>query len=190
MSRLIPIFRLACLGSLVVTGCSADDNNPVPAATYGISGTVSGSSVADVTISLSGAAISSTTTNASGQYSFTGLPSGSYTVTPSSGAYAFLPARLAIHITSADVTGQDFSAYAGTATLRVYWDGCTAQDCGPAMGAPNYSCTDGTIGGPGPCKRDDGGHCGWSYRSCENVTLCTGCVVLGYSAVACDGTSE
>ncbi len=54
------------------------------------------------------------------------------------------------------------------------------------MGTPNYLCTDGTIGGPGPCTRNESGVCGWSYHWCQPVTLCTGCVLVGPSVIACD----
>jgi hypothetical protein len=178
---------VCCLGSLVLTGCAGDDSNPDRAVTYSVSGTVGGAIVAGVTISLSGTATASTTTNASGNYSFTGLANGSYTVTPSNSAYVFSPSSLAVSISGANVTGQDFIAYSSaTSALELFWDGCTAEACGPAMGAPNHLCTDGTVGGPGPCKRDVDGHCGWSYRSCQPVTPCTGCMLLGPSATACE----
>ncbi len=42
----------------------------------------------------------------------------------------------------------------------------TCTSCpGPAPGAPNYLCTDGTTGGP-VCAPDAAGVCGWSTRSC------------------------
>lgn len=57
--------------------------------TYSISGTVSGAVVQGVTITLSGANTGSVVTDANGNYSFSGLVSGSYTVTPSLAGYAF-----------------------------------------------------------------------------------------------------
>ncbi|WP_158305919.1 collagen binding domain-containing protein [Anaeromyxobacter sp. Fw109-5] len=166
--------------SITSANVTGQDFTAYASAMYSISGTVRGG--AGFTISLSGTATRSTTTDANGNYSFSGLANGSYTVTPSDSAYAFSPPSSDISITSANVTGQDFTAYASAR----YWDGCTPDACGPAMGAPNYLCTDGTIGGPGPCKRGEGGDCGWSYRSCPTVTLCAGCVLLGYSATACE----
>lgn len=172
---------MALVGSLVLTGgCGGGPTSSSSAATYMISGTVKGS--AGFTVSLSGTATGSTTTDANGRYSFSGLASGSYTVTPSGSAYAFSPSSLDVSITSADATGQDFTGYSSA----LYRDECTPDLCGPPMGAPNFLCTDGTIGGPGPCKRGDGGDCAWSYRSCEPVTVCTGCVLVGDSASACE----
>src|SRR5664280_1626892 len=63
---------------LMVIGCSkSDDTLP----TYNISGAVSGDTLAGVTINLTGAATAITTTDASGNYSFTGQANGTYTVT-------------------------------------------------------------------------------------------------------------
>ena len=50
--------------------------------TYSISGTISPNG-SGTTVTLSGAASATTTADASGNYSFTGLANGSYTVTPS-----------------------------------------------------------------------------------------------------------
>ena len=58
-------------------------------ATYCLSGTVSGAAVQNVTIFLNGANTGSTVTVANGNYSFCGLVSGSYTVTPFLQGYAF-----------------------------------------------------------------------------------------------------
>jgi hypothetical protein len=43
---------------------------------------------------------------------------------------------------------------------------CTPEECGPGLGAPNFLCEDGTIGGPGPCVRNDAGLCAWTYVNC------------------------
>lgn len=44
---------------------------------------------------------------------------------------------------------------------------CTAADCGPAPGAPNVECSDGTIGGP-LCDFVEGGACGWTFVECPD----------------------
>jgi hypothetical protein len=52
---------------------------------------------------------------------------------------------------------------------------CRDGECGPAPGAPNVMCEDGSIGGP-VCDRhiDDG--CGWSFRTCpEQICSQTEC---------------
>ncbi len=55
---------------------------------YGISGGIS-PAVSGITVKLSGPVSESTVTGSSGAYSFTGLPNGVYTVTPSNGGTAF-----------------------------------------------------------------------------------------------------
>ncbi len=81
---------------------------------YSISGYVSGAVINGVTMTLSGSANATTTTDASGYYSFTGLVNGSgynYTVTPSLAGYSFNPPSMPdIYIYSTDVTGVNFTA--------------------------------------------------------------------------------
>ena len=86
--------------------------NTVP--TYSISGTVSGAVLSGVTITLSGAGSATTTTNASGNYSFSGLANGSYTVTPSLAGYTFSPTSSAANVSGANITGTNFVATANT----------------------------------------------------------------------------
>jgi Carboxypeptidase regulatory-like domain len=86
------------------------------ATTYSISGKVSGAVLQNVTITLGGANSGSTTTDASGNYSFTGLANGSYTVTPSKTGNTFSPVSLAVSVSGASMTGQNFTATASTAT--------------------------------------------------------------------------
>jgi fibronectin type 3 domain-containing protein len=79
--------------------------------TFSISGTItptaggSGASVA-----LTGPAAANTTTNSSGNYTFTGLANGTYTVTPSNSGYSFTPANQSVTISSANQTGVNFTA--------------------------------------------------------------------------------
>lgn len=59
--------------------------------TWTISGTVAGSGASGVKVTLSGAATSEATTVADGKYSFTGLASGNYTLTPAKENTVFTP---------------------------------------------------------------------------------------------------
>jgi hypothetical protein len=80
---------------------------------YSISGTVLKANkkpFSGVTMTLSGAASGTTTTNASGNYTFTGLFNGTFTVTPQKTGYTFTPASRTISISGANVTGQNFTA--------------------------------------------------------------------------------
>ena len=81
-----------------------------------ISGTVTGAVQAGVTMTLtiSGVAKGTTTTDASGNYSFTGLAKGAYTVTPSLASYAFTPEHTPVTISSANVSAINFVDTSGT----------------------------------------------------------------------------
>ena len=72
----------------LLTGCggggggSSDPSTSDPVGKYVISGnvTLNGEALAGVTVTLSGTSSSTTTTDASGDYSFSGLDNGSYTI--------------------------------------------------------------------------------------------------------------
>lgn len=99
------------------------------AITYSLSGTV----LKDGTTALSGVQLTlspggaTTTTDAAGAYSFSGLAAGSYTVTPSKAGYTFTPASRNETITDADLANIDFSATLVTYTVSgtVLEDGTT-----------------------------------------------------------------
>jgi inhibitor of cysteine peptidase len=76
---------------------------------------VGGTVLLGVTINLTGAGTGSTTTVASGNYSFTALPNGSYTVVPSLTGNTFTPASTAVTISGANSTGTNFSGTANAA---------------------------------------------------------------------------
>jgi hypothetical protein len=81
-------------------------------ATFSISGSVKtarGTAVSGVTMTLSGAGNATTTTNTSGNYQFTGLGNGSYTITPSKTGYTFAPKSRSVAVSGANVTGQNFT---------------------------------------------------------------------------------
>jgi len=44
---------------------------------------------------------------------------------------------------------------------------CDKADCGPQLGLANWTCADGSLGGPtGRCLRLAGGACGWEINNC------------------------
>ena len=101
----------------VTSSAGGSDTEPVsvvvpPAATFSISGTITNSAgggpLAGVTVTLTGAASATTTTDASGNYSFTGLANGTYTVTPTFAGFTFAPTSRNVVISNANVTGQNF----------------------------------------------------------------------------------
>jgi hypothetical protein len=83
-------------------------------ATYGysITGriTLSGTGFSGVSVALTGTGPANTTTDSNGDYSFTGLSNGSYTITPSLTGYLFTPSNLSATVSNANVTGRNFTA--------------------------------------------------------------------------------
>ena len=93
-----------------------------PADTMGISGTVtqSGAAVAGATVTLTTAGTNvPTTTDASGNYSFTGLADGSYTVTPSKAGLAFSPISHVVSVNGSSVSGKNFTAMTAGTTYSI-----------------------------------------------------------------------
>jgi hypothetical protein len=105
---------MAIFFSIALAACGGGGGSSTPAATYSISGTMTGA--ANVTLALSGASTATATTDASGNYSFAGLANGSYTVTPTKTGFAFNPTSTAVSVSGANVTGKNFVATASAAT--------------------------------------------------------------------------
>jgi len=100
---------------------------------YSISGTISasnGTAISGVTVTLSGTSTASATTGSSGSYSFTGLSTGSYTIIPGMTGYTFSPSVTTVSISSANLTGENFT---GTASAA-----CTNSPVSLAGAAPVY----------------------------------------------------
>ena len=80
-------------------------------ATYSISGTITpAAGGSGAFVALTGPAAANTTTDSSGNYSFTGLANGTYTVTPSNSGYTFTPVNQSVTINSANQTSVNFTA--------------------------------------------------------------------------------
>jgi hypothetical protein len=95
---------------LMVIGCSSKDDDAI----YSISGTVTvygtGTALEGVTVNLTGAATASTTTDSSGNFSFTNRANGTYTVIPSSSTYTFNPVSAVVVVSGANITATNFVA--------------------------------------------------------------------------------
>jgi len=93
---------------VVLTDLTVGTDVPPPP-TFTISGQVTdgGGSLQGILIGLNPGG-SSTTSDAGGNYSFSGLEAGSYTITPTDSGYTFAPLSLSPVITDADITGQSF----------------------------------------------------------------------------------
>jgi hypothetical protein len=80
--------------------------------TYSISGNVRGrASAAGIIMTLIGPVSDTTVTDANGNYTFSGLPDGNYTVTPSKTGYKFLPKQQEVTINSDDITDVNFFVF-------------------------------------------------------------------------------
>jgi hypothetical protein len=90
-------------GSFTITGTVT-----TPAATYSISGNA-GTPSATVTAGSQGA-----TSDASGNYTISGLANGTYTVTPGKSGCTFSPASASVTVSGANVTGSNFTATCNT----------------------------------------------------------------------------
>jgi inhibitor of cysteine peptidase len=107
----------------------------VQAATHSISGRVTsnGSGLSGVTMALTGASSANVITDGSGNYTFTGLDNGSYTITPSRTGYTFSPTSSPRTVSGADIPGVNFTA---TSTQSAQ-----AVTC-PASGTTNVTIQD------------------------------------------------
>jgi len=81
-----------------------------PPATWSVGGSISpAASASGATVTLGGAAAASTTVDVNGNYSFSGLANGSYTVTPAKAGFTFTPASQPVTINGASATAINFS---------------------------------------------------------------------------------
>ena len=107
----VAILSVVCASSACGGGSSSSQ---ATSAINSISGTVSGPPTSGVYVALTGASTAGTTTDANGNYTFTGLLNGRYTVTPSVSGYDFTPASMSVTVNGADMPGQNFTAVAST----------------------------------------------------------------------------
>ena len=80
--------------------------------TWNMSGTVSPAAGGSGTSLVIGGALLVTTADATGNFNFTGVPNGTYTVTPGKYGYTFSPPNRSVTINGANVTGVNFTAQA------------------------------------------------------------------------------
>ena len=109
-----------------LTIANADDpDNDFALDTYAISGQVTllSSGYEGATITLSGDANDSTTSDGSGNYTFAGLLNGDYTVTPTVGGQTLTPANYILNIDGADLPGKDFAVSTNTISGQVTLNG-------------------------------------------------------------------
>lgn len=104
--------RFMAIAALLMFGCGGSSGGDED--TFTISGTVTlnGTAYQGVTITLSGDAADTTATDASGDYEFTDLLAGDYTVTPVFAPLVFDPVSSQITVSLADVADVDFNSAA------------------------------------------------------------------------------
>lgn len=97
-----------------------------------ISGTINPAATggSGATLALSGAASFTTTADSSGNYIFSGLPNGTYTVAPSHAGYTFTPGSQSTTVNGSNITGVNFTASASTAVPAI-----TAQPANQTVSA-------------------------------------------------------
>ena len=154
-----------------LTGCGGSGTGEGGTATlYTISGTISpASSGAGSVVTLSGATSATTTADSAGNYSFTGLSKGAYTVTPSGPATTFTPASLPVSIVNGNIGLVNFTATSnviffddfagaslGTAwtTIARHWEYAQSEtECNvpQQVSVTNSLLTITTAVGPGTC---------------------------------------
>src|SRR5882724_5621591 len=87
--------------------------NKFKTAGFSMSGTITPAAAGNgAAVALSGAARASATADNAGNYTFAGLPNGSYQVTPTHTGYAFTPGSQSTTVNGANVTGVNFTANA------------------------------------------------------------------------------
>ncbi|MEQ1629189.1 MAG: carboxypeptidase-like regulatory domain-containing protein [Gallionella sp.] len=112
---------LAIFIGMFLAACGGGGGGAAPVAptTYSISGAVSGAAASGVTVTMTGTSAATTTTDATGNYSFTGLTNGNYTITPTKATFAFSPTSSAVTVSGANVTGKNFVATAAAVTYSI-----------------------------------------------------------------------
>ena len=107
-STFSPASRTVTASATDVTGVDFSVNQPP--VIISISGFISPATNSATTVTLSGATSATTTTDHTGKYIFSGLPAGSYTLTPSKAGLTFSPSMRLVTSSSANLTGVNFTA--------------------------------------------------------------------------------
>jgi hypothetical protein len=139
-----PSVQTATINGANVTGLNfTAQSNP----TFSISGTISPvTGGGGATVSLSGAAAATTVTDASGNYVFSGLANGTYTVTPTNTGYTFTPANQSVVVNGANQAGVNFTATAQVPhTVALSWTASTST-------VASYNVYRSTVNGSGYAK--------------------------------------
>ena len=106
-----PATQSTTLAATAATGVNFVAASGAQTATFSISGRITPTANGgEATVTLSGAANATTVSDTSGNYIFSGLENGTYTVTPSKSGFGFNPAGQNATISGANVNGVNFTA--------------------------------------------------------------------------------
>jgi len=137
---------------------------PATPATYSISGivTLNVNGLSGVNVTLSGYGPTIATTDSNGNYSFSAISNGTYTITPAKAGYSFSPSYISTTIYGANLIAQNFSASqqnncnnhgtytvsTGICVCNTGYSGANCDQCASNyLGYPNcyqQICNDGT----------------------------------------------
>jgi len=149
---------------------------------YLLGGTVTGAKVNGVLITLNGAKSGTTTTDASGKYSFAGLTSGNYTLTPRLSGYLFDPITQKTLISSADGVVGNFNAIADVASVLISPDAASISVLGTTQFNAIAKLSDGT---------DYLGNITWGYTcSSGDISLSNTGIATGKAPGTCNVTAS
>ena len=112
--------------SVTINGASAAGVNfsgqTSPPPTWSISGTISPSTIgAGVTVGLSGTSTATVTANSAGNYSFSGLANGTYSVTPTQSGVTFAPTSQSVTISGANAAGVNFTGQSSSGPSPIHF---------------------------------------------------------------------
>jgi Carboxypeptidase regulatory-like domain len=132
--------------------------------TFAISGTITPTTGGSgATVLLSGAVGATTVTNSAGNYTFSGLPNGNYTVLPIDAGFAYTPTTRTVTISGANDTGVNFTAAAGQAhSVALTWNASSSAVSG-------YNIYRSTVSGSGFTKLNSALISGLAYADTNVV---------------------
>jgi len=137
----------ATTGTLSVTtpaGTATSAGSFTVLGTYSITGriaTAANVAISGVSVTRTGSATAAVT-NASGDYTFTGLPNGTYTLTPAKAGYLFTPVNRSAVVSNANLTAQNFT---GTPAPTVTGFSPTSATAGTSVTITGTNFTGATV---------------------------------------------
>jgi hypothetical protein len=116
--------------------------------TWSIAGTISPSSAgAAATVSLTGASNATVSADSSGNYSFTGLQNGAFTVTPTQSGYTFNPTSQSVTVNGANVASVNFTGQSSSQSPSPLGMDATVSTDGTSASVTISSAPVSTAGG-------------------------------------------